>query len=192
PDTCTGESACSAEGVCLDALGVGCQDSAACASGHCVDGVCCDQSCPGTCEACDGASLGVCSPIVGDPHGDRPPCAAGFVCDGLSAECAELSLCEDGHLGKGPDGSSKDCSPYACSGDGACFTRCESVFDCASPFICDADGACVEPTFARPELGCAAGASTKSPSVRFAALVACAICGLRRRRGRRSEGAPRR
>lgn len=60
---CTAAEACTsglkisgADGTCGEAKaavnGSFCATGEACTSGHCVDGVCCDRACDGTCEAC--------------------------------------------------------------------------------------------------------------------------------------------
>ena len=67
------------------ALGALCSQDASCASGRCVEGVCCDRACDSGCEACNvvGAT-GTCLPTPGpDPDGS---CGAGAVCS-ASAEC---------------------------------------------------------------------------------------------------------
>ena len=54
-----------------------------CQSGPCVDGVCCNQACSGSCQACNlPGTVGQCTPIPGgqDPPASvwpRPPAAAG-------------------------------------------------------------------------------------------------------------------
>ncbi len=183
PDTCTGDASCDALGACKPALGAACQDDGGCASGHCVDGVCCDRACDATCEACDGASPGVCGLVVGAPHGDRPACPEGAVCSGTSAECIELVFCQDEHFAVQPDGTLRDCSPYICSSDGACLQSCGSVFDCAAPFVCDAAGACVVPKSSPPQEGCSAAPAT--PGSASWLVVALFALGFGARRERR-------
>jgi hypothetical protein len=68
--------------------GVACVDAVDCASGFCVDGVCCDAACNGVCEACSAAGgstglNGVCAPIQ-----------AGTTCDDGNA-CTPDSACTD-------------------------------------------------------------------------------------------------
>jgi uncharacterized repeat protein (TIGR01451 family)/uncharacterized repeat protein (TIGR02543 family)/uncharacterized protein (TIGR03382 family) len=78
-----------------------CDSDAQCGSGLCVDGVCCNAVCPGQCEACDvPGHVGVCSPVAGPPHGNRPPgwCVdgtwtlAGGGCSSGGASLAPLAL----------------------------------------------------------------------------------------------------
>lgn len=48
------------------ANGQGCQAGTECASGFCVDGVCCDSACDGVCESCAAPTPGECSPVPAD------------------------------------------------------------------------------------------------------------------------------
>jgi hypothetical protein len=76
--TCTSQDDCSSTsycnvgtGLCLTKTEIGnaCTQSIACLSGSCVDGVCCENTCTGTCKACSttktGASNGLCRPMKG-------------------------------------------------------------------------------------------------------------------------------
>src|SRR6185369_8495099 len=51
PGTCAAPSACDGLGACKKALGDGCAGGAECQSGNCVDSVCCNSACAGTCKA---------------------------------------------------------------------------------------------------------------------------------------------
>lgn len=54
--TCVEGELCAGNGECIAPsadLGQSCQGGADCALGHCVDGVCCDSDCSGTCERCN-------------------------------------------------------------------------------------------------------------------------------------------
>ncbi len=82
------------------APGAACSQSADCASGFCVEGVCCDKACTGLCDACSAAqtvsgTAGTCGPkILSCP----PPgaCQYAGTCDPNSGGCGNVSL---------PDGS---------------------------------------------------------------------------------------
>ncbi len=83
---CDGSGSCTAK---LD--GSACSSATDCASAHCVQGICCDTACDGSCEACrgemtDGPS-GTCSLVIAgtDPYGH---CAPSGTCDG-AGECLE-------------------------------------------------------------------------------------------------------
>ncbi len=105
-----------------------CDKEFQCASDLCVDGVCCESACDGTCESCLGAATGgadgVCALITTDtdPDGDcaddgAPNCGQNGLCDG-GGECATYD---------GPG-----CTPRGCS-DGA---ECDSGY-CVDGICCD-------------------------------------------------------
>ncbi len=63
---CNGSMRC----VPLQAPGATCDRVGACASGNCVDGVCCTTACDGQCEACNvTGSVGTCAASTGAPVG---------------------------------------------------------------------------------------------------------------------------
>jgi hypothetical protein len=133
------------------------KDGAPCASGWCVDGVCCESDCSGSCQACNLAGQeGNClNAPPGQPRGDRAPCAGmgtcagsctgasaacvypatsvvcGAACDG---KCDGVGACSSTAGGACPNG-------FAC-GASACKTTCsDSATDCQPNFTC-AKGAC--------------------------------------------------
>jgi hypothetical protein len=72
-------------GGCFKSAGSPCGGNMECASSLCVDGVCCNTTCPGTCMACNVAGrLGTCSnvPTNTDPADE---CAGALVCNGSGA-----------------------------------------------------------------------------------------------------------
>ena len=90
-----------------------CRDAGECKSGFCVEGVCCDDGCDGTCESCLAREKGrgddgTCGPVRagGDDDGctdeGAESCGQNGTCDG-SGECALY-----------PDGT--DCHPGQCAG----------------------------------------------------------------------------
>jgi hypothetical protein len=143
-----------------------CEDSIACRTDFCVDGVCCEGTCLGQCEACDvEGSEGECVPVEGDPHGDRDACtsdgtACGGSCDGVEIDgCAypgedvqcRAPSCADGvavleasciGAGRCPDERTQVCAPYACADD-LCDGDCSDDVGCAAGYFCSA-GVCVE------------------------------------------------
>jgi hypothetical protein len=158
----TGGSDASAELLTLGHPGDACtKGPTECASGFCVDGVCCNAACTGQCEACDAAGLlGTCSPVIGAPHGARTACGgtgcAATKCDGaerskcaafadVTTTCAPAS-CTDGASkpeakcdGKGAcstTATTTACAPYAC-GTNACKTTCQNDMDCSGSNVCD-------------------------------------------------------
>jgi len=152
----------------LLADGSACTAGTECSSTNCADGVCCNVSCAGQCEACDvTGSKGTCTPITGAPHGSRPKCSDGAgdvckaaACDGKTiatcaamtaatveckaASCAGASFTDaskcDGAGGCSP-GATKSCAPFGCAVTG-CRTSCATATDCADGFDCTG-GICV-------------------------------------------------
>ena len=83
-----------------------------CESSYCVDGVCCDTACQGTCSSCLGAFTGATN---------------------VDGRCGLVTVGED------PDG---ECGDAACNGVGSCFTTlpgqpCGNGFECTSGFCAD-------------------------------------------------------
>ncbi|MEO0323091.1 MAG: Dickkopf N-terminal cysteine-rich domain-containing protein [Myxococcota bacterium] len=157
---CDGGSLCVAQRV----TGTACGRDGECASGLCVDGFCCDGACGGQCEACDVAgSEGTCTPVIGDPRGERPACATdggvcGGTCDGSRGDacafpggevgCREAS-CSDGVVtlaqgcggaGACPPPATRECAPFLC-GEDRCLGDCDTDGDCAEGNYC-AGGVC--------------------------------------------------
>ena len=58
------------------AIGAGCNAGADCASSFCVDGVCCETMCTGSCDTCNGTTPGHCTPVTGTPPNAHTPCPA--------------------------------------------------------------------------------------------------------------------
>ncbi|MGK3992648.1 FG-GAP repeat protein [Sorangium sp. So ce1024] len=142
--------------------GTNCASGAECFSGLCVDGVCCDDDCTGTCVACTGAlkgagADGVCGPVVagGVSAGECAPestaCGNTGFCDGagacqkrpegtvcLAASCSGSTLSRtdtcDGD-GRCVDRGTQDCGAYLCEG-GACPSRCATSAQCIATAYC--------------------------------------------------------
>lgn len=148
---------CSA-GVCVakKTNGGTCAEDAQCESDSCADGVCCNTSCQGQCEACNlQGSAGTCAPVSGAPRGARPACDSdgtmcGGSCDGLNAgSCAYPTdqcrrpdcfggvatlgaACSQGHC---PLPQQQLCGDYACGGV-RCNGDCAADADCAPGHFC--------------------------------------------------------
>jgi hypothetical protein len=141
----------------------------ACATGQCVDGVCCDTPCTALCQACSAArkgsgSDGACGPIAAgnDPDDDcvaDPPasCDRNGYCDGAGAcqlwpagtDCGQDPYCNGNTAfgGEQCDGAGQcltlsgvDCTPFVCTA-GYCPSSCSSDGQCAQSQFCDA-GTC--------------------------------------------------
>jgi hypothetical protein len=81
-DTCTGENTCNGLGGCYLKNGSSCDVGSACISQHCVDGVCCEQACSGTCLACNQPNIkGLCRPLNNvEDLGPAGTCGGDKVC----------------------------------------------------------------------------------------------------------------
>jgi hypothetical protein len=157
PDSCTGNQACSLSGRCLPDVGTPCDTSTACASGHCVDGVCCETACDGTCQACSvekklaPANPGRCG---------RARTSAEEVCTGCAFD--------------------EQCGGYRCIND-LCATTCTSIRECAGTFEC-VGGRCVAaPELASGSAGCGCANATDAGSGGGAVALIVAVWIARRR-----------
>lgn len=87
PTSCPINQRCAASMHCVSLVGTGqvCGADDECSSGHCTDGVCCDEACDGVCAACDVPhSIGRCTPIPATTDPQRE-CPGNAVCDGVGA-----------------------------------------------------------------------------------------------------------
>ncbi len=145
------------------ANGTPCAQAAECVSDLCVDGVCCNTTCSGQCEACDVTGhVGTCSPANGAPHGSRAACigtstACGF-CDGTNTtactypgsttncgtSCSGGIETDSNCNGQGACvGTAHSCNNLVCTADGTkCKTTCTSDTDCLQGFACTG-GSCL-------------------------------------------------
>lgn len=114
PGSCANGQACDGNGACMASNGQACASSATCASGACVDGVCCESPCTGTCMSCSQAgSEGKCRPY---PAGSDP-----------QNECGKgTGLCKstcNGVDGCGFPQSNVSCGTCMyCDGAGTCYS----------------------------------------------------------------------
>ncbi len=192
--TCSSEADCATGYTCVDNAckpkgGIPCTTGADCKSGYCADGVCCDSSCAGQCEACDVAgSVGKCSPVTGLPHAGRTACfdGAGDTCKALTCDgnrdrlkCVAFAngpektcgpkTCKDGATEvdeprcDGTGGCIASTATRSCAGyacgDGGCKTACSAPSDCASSYVCNG-GKC-EPA---PSASCNGDLTASVPS----------------------------
>ena len=75
---------CAPGNICKRVNGQTCGSATECATGFCIDGVCCNSACSGTCEKCNLAGLnGVCSAVLDGQDPDNE-CLGGF-CNGARA-----------------------------------------------------------------------------------------------------------
>jgi hypothetical protein len=143
--------------------GEACARGTDCASGFCVDSVCCQTGCTQACFACrqslTSAPDGMCRPASagGDPHNDctLDPvaiCGSDGTCDGSGAcrrypagtTCAPASCSGNtstpaatcNERGACATPAPNTCGLFVCSGSG-CLTGCQSDGQCVSSAYCD-------------------------------------------------------
>jgi hypothetical protein len=185
-----------------------CKLAADCASGFCVDGVCCDAKCDAPCSSCALPwSPGKCAQ---QPYGYdlRHRCGAADSCTatcGAAGDCVPVrggeqcapSACTDQSHGVGPvvcaaAGASCptsaavpfDCGAFACvPAFGACRDRCSTTDDCATGFFCDVPSAtCVAPPASADGGGCGVGGAGRAGAFAAAVLLGLGVASLARRR----------
>lgn len=136
-DVCGGESICDDAGACRKLLGKACASSVECASGNCVDGVCCGSGACGTCQSCavPGAE-GTCT-VVAKFTDDAAHCSADETCDGLGmcrakngAKCSKDADCTSLNC------IDSICCNVACAGSGTGVGTCRSCSEAASVGTC--------------------------------------------------------
>jgi MYXO-CTERM domain-containing protein len=102
----------------LGLLGEACGDGPACASGFCVDGVCCNDACDEGINACRACSV-----------------AAGATVDGTCITLADGAACDDGDLC-----TASSCSAGVCNIDS--LVECSASGECTEPVACDPLAGC--------------------------------------------------
>jgi hypothetical protein len=187
-------------------LGASCTGSTGCASGFCVEGVCCTTACTGGCQTCSApGAVGTClERATGSPPrqpADCPlhapaTCGLDGTCDGagacrfyllgvtcLSGVCANgavtgVGVCDgQGNCRPGP---TLVCAPYDCDSETArCKASCASDDDCFGGQHCH-NGACGDPP--RESCGaneeCASGFCTDGVCCDTACTGLCVSCAL--------------
>ncbi len=121
-DTCTGTSICNPSGLCRRDIGETCSGSSDCATGNCVDGVCCGSASCGTCLSCGVAgSLGSCTPMPRLTEDADSGCTGASTCNGVG-DCRAKNgqACV-----AGADCASQQCVDGICC-ESACTGTCYS------------------------------------------------------------------
>ncbi len=137
--TDTGEGG--VEGGVGKALGEACAAATECGSGQCVDGVCCETACDGTCEACNLPTLvGKCMPI---PDGEDPQNECPTIpLPEAGPEDAGIIFDDGGDAGDNPDATVVDpdaAPPFelpdggVTTEDNQCAGKCNGKRACAFP-----------------------------------------------------------
>lgn len=174
------------------ANGVNCASDTECSSGHCVQSVCCDTSCTGKCEACDGVSgtSGKCrrlpqGTLCADATCTRDTQVTGQ-CNGVAADCQTVVVaCKmgcDGPTCRGNCANDSQCkSDEYCLGAGQCVKKqakgasCGAANECASG-LC-VDGVCCDSGCTEPCMACNVVGSSGTCSVVPDGTAAPADCG---------------
>ena len=154
---------CDGAGNCQKFNGKPCSATIDCLSGYCVDGVCCESACDGTCSACNVSPLtaGTCTMVLlgqEDSNGTIP-CSGVFSCDGNGVckkdngqPCASVmdcvnGFCVDGYCcDNGCTGTCKGCNvpgalgicknmPFGSPDNNASLA-------CNGPQVCNGYGSC--------------------------------------------------
>jgi len=161
---CAGSAVCDGSRGCLTSnIGSPCTTTAECNNSLCVDGLCCNALCSGTCESCRGADhpgqgAGFCANIVdgSDPDAECPGTAA---CDGqgacwttaLGSACSADHQCSSGFCADGlccDTACGATCESCLASATGASSGSCAPVANGQDPnnecgaAACDGNGAC--------------------------------------------------
>ncbi len=184
---CVSTSFCNGKMECdgLKGQGATCGDNGECQSNHCVDGVCCDTACTGTCQACaaalkaSGAGDGVCGDAssgtseagctAAPPCGNTGLCAGDGTCaqTGYGASCGAADCTgseERARICSGTGSCILDnpvsCAPYVCSGS-ACGTTCAADSQCTTGYFCNTSSSACQP---KKSLGEACGGNTQCDS----------------------------
>jgi len=143
---CEGGRPCT-NGSCFMRSLDGCTSNDDCASGFCVDGVCCTSACEGPCVSCTLVrTVGACTPVAA---GSLDP--SGICRNDMTSTCGQTGLCDGaGNCDSYAQGTV--CAPSSCS-DG--FLTQVSV--------CDSKGICTSgPKLSCGPFGCAPNGSTCS------------------------------
>jgi streptogramin lyase len=191
PGTCDSPSSCDASGVCkgpsLKANGTACAAGSECTSNICVDGVCCNAACTGSClscstgtcaavknaddpDTCTGlntcSATGVCKLKKGQACSAASACASSFCADGVCCNSACNTACRACGTGtcavvKNTDDPDTCTGVNTCSAAGACKLKagqaCTATTQCASGFCPTADGVCCNAACTGSCLSCGTG-----------------------------------
>lgn len=113
---CSGTNSCDGMGACKRDNGQACGMNTQCASGHCVEGVCCNTDCMETCKTCTRSGfVGTCIELPND----QPDTVATMTCVGDS-RCDGLGNC-------------KKRNGYACTMAAQCLSSyCVDGFCCGA------------------------------------------------------------
>jgi hypothetical protein len=142
----------------LHSLGASCTKKQDCASDSCVDGVCCDGSCSGSCARCDLPGMaGRCTNAFAGSDPDSE-CAGSGACGALDGWCNGAGACRI--TPNGTPCAQASCSAGALTLYGVCgATACTSTTASCGKYACDASGtgcfaACTSNVHCKPGCSC--------------------------------------
>ena len=139
-DTCPTDQACDANHTCKTRLGQTCSSFADCASGNCVDGVCCESSCNTPCKACNlTGKRGTCANIaVGEEDPTDNACVS---LEDVPRQCDGNGTCMNGKKATGkPCTAGGQCTTGYCIDGVCCNSTCtQTCYQCNRA---DAVGTC--------------------------------------------------
>ncbi len=138
---CNGTNTCDGSGVCKKINGQNCAASAECFSPNCVDGVCCNNGCGTTCQACNVAgSIGTCTniPVNGTDNFPANVCNGNNACNGNSGASACKKINGQGCNVVG------DCVSNFCADGVCCNSSCNAA--CRSCNLMGSVGTCTNIT----------------------------------------------
>ncbi len=194
---------------CSGLPGEPCSADAMCATTWCVDGVCCENACAGTCERCDVAPVGACSPEAAGTDPDDECAAEPAATCGRTGECSGEGTCAlhpngttcgaatcasssvsnlpdtCGANGLCTDGGTQGCAPYTCdAASGLCKTTCGTAADCQAGYGCYG-GACkrLGGGACLIDAECGSGFCTDGVCCESRCLGTCESCGQSNRLG---------
>jgi hypothetical protein len=113
-------------------LGKTCAQGTECSTGFCVDGVCCESACSGTCETCNGASKGKCE-AVADGQDPGNECQALPLPDAGVPDAALLDAGDGGEGGLDDDSGVHIPDGGVASDDAPCKGSCDGNRKCKYP-----------------------------------------------------------
>jgi hypothetical protein len=198
PNTCTGTSSCDGSGNCKKANGQGCSATSECATGTCVDSVCCGvASCP-ACKSCALGGNGTCGNLPVGPDSVAPnTCTVSLTCDGAgackkvngqicaaTAECA-TGTCVDGVCcGVASCPACKSCAlgvtPGTCGDIPSGQTDTVTPNTCMGTSQCDGAGSCkvINGQTCVTTADCAVGTCVDSVCCGVTSCPTCQSCAL--------------
>lgn len=197
-DECTGAQACDGAGNCRQGdNGVACGDPGECLSGNCVDGLCCNTNCGGTCVSCNLAGLGGICSLIPDNQDPDDECTGAMVCSGSAScrlgnngtACTAFDQCQSGNCTDGVccntscTGNCESCDQAGSIGSCALIPDDQDPIDeCPGTQVCNGSGNCrgVAPdgTSCQGDIDCASEICTDGVCCATSCSGTCELCSL--------------